>query len=289
MTQPAILPGNAQHRGDRAEQQDSFGFSDLLDLELCDRCGALAVVADGMGGHALGRETSQIAVQTLLDRYPHKAPGEPIPAALRRLANEANAAVRTLAEQEGELDNAGTTLAAAVIHQQRLYWLAVGDSRIYFYHAGQVTLLTSDHIYAHALDHQVAAGLLHPEQAAEHPDREALTSFLGIPKLEHIECGQHPALLQPGDRVLICSDGLYRNLSEAELATELAEPDPQAAAEALLNRVLAWQYPDQDNLTVAILAVAGTPVPNSGRRTGILLGVLASLGLAAGWWLGRWP
>lgn len=290
MTQPAILPGNAQHLGDRAEQQDSFGFSDLLDSELCHRCGALAVVADGMGGHALGRETSQIAVQTLLDGYPRKAPGEPIPAALCRLADAANAAVRALAEQEGQLNNAGTTLAAAVIHQQRLYWLSVGDSRIYFYHAGQVSLLTADHIYARDLERDVAAGLLHPEDAAEHPDREALTSYLGIPELEEVNYGQHPALLQPGDRVLLCSDGLYRNLSEAELAEELARPDPQAAAEALLGRALARSQPRQDNVTAVILGLGGMPASNSGRRrTARLMGaLLASLGLAVGWWLGRW-
>ena len=290
MTAPAILPGNAQHRGDRPEQQDSFGFSDLLDPELLDRGGALAVLADGMGGHALGRAASQIVVKTLLEGYARKSPDEPIPAALHRLLHDANAAVRELAEREGELDNAGTTLAAVVIHRQELHWIAVGDSRIYRYHHGQVTQLTIDHHYARDLECEVAAGALSAAEAAAHPDREALTSFLGIPVLDEIETNPRPVPLQPGDRVLLCSDGLYRNLREVELAEELARPDPQAAAEALLGRALARSQPRQDNVTVVILGLGGMLASNSGRpRTDMLMGVLlASLGLAIGWWLGRW-
>ncbi len=293
MTEPVILAGNAQHRGDRAQQQDSFGFSNPDDPELRNRCGSLAVIADGMGGHALGRETSQIAVKTLVDGYPRKAPDEPVFTALRRLTGEANTAIRDLAAQEGQLDNAGTTLAAAVIHQQHLHWLSVGDSRIYLCHAGQVTQLSVDHTYARDLDCEVAAGLIDAADAAEHPEREALTSYLGIPELDRVDCGLHPALLQIGDRVLLCSDGLYRNLNEVELAAELVRPDPQAAAEALLERALARRRPYQDNLTVAILAVTEAPaaVGPDRRRAGIFAGavLLASIGLAARWWFGPWP
>ncbi len=291
-----ILPGNAQHRGDRAEQQDSFGFSDLLDLSLLARRGALAVLADGMGGHALGRAASQAAVKVLLDGYPQPTPEDAIPAVLRRLLHEANAAVRALAEREGELDNAGSTLAAAVMYQQALHWIAVGDSRIYLYHAGRATLLTADHVYARELDREVVAGRIAATEAAEHPQREALTSFLGMPDLDQVECNLRPVPLHPGDRVLLCSDGLYRNLSEADLAEELARPDPQAAAEALLGRALARPQPEQDNLTTVILALGGpvaatTPADAPRRRcwlTGLLVGaLLAGTGAAAGWWLGQ--
>lgn len=272
MNPAPILPGNAQHRGDRAQQQDSFGFSDLLNPTLLARQGALAVLADGMGGHALGREASRIAVKTFLDGYPHSAPDEPIPTTLRRLMQNANTAVRILAAAEGELDNTGTTLAAAVIHQQCLHWVSVGDSRIYLYHAGQLTLLTVDHIYARELDREVAAGRLEATAAAAHPDRDALTSFLGVPELDMIDCNIQPVPLHPGDRVVLCSDGVYRALDEAEMREELARClEPQAAAEALVNRVLARQIPRQDNLTVAILAVgeageAGDARPRSVPR-----------------------
>ena len=292
--EPILLPGNAQHRGDRSEQQDSFGFSDLLDSELLDRGGALVVLADGMGGHALGRTTSQIAVKTFLDGYARKSPDEPIPAALHRLLHDANAAVRELAEREGELDNAGTTLAAAVIHQQELHWIAVGDSRIYCYHQGQITPLTTDHVYARDLEREVAVGTLSVAEAAAHPDREALTSFLGMPVLDEIESNLRPVPLQSGDRVLLCSDGLYRNLSATDLAEELARSQPQAAAEALLGRALARPQPRQDNVTVVILGLGGA-VSHSARSrryrrwlAAILVGgLLTGIGAAAGWWFGH--
>jgi protein phosphatase len=291
----SILPGNAQHRGDRAEQQDSFGFSDLLNPTLLARQGALAVLADGMGGYALGRAASQIAVKTFLDGYLHKAPDESISNVLRRLLQDANSAVRALAEREGELDNAGSTLAAAIIHQQCLHWISVGDSRIYLYRAGRLTPLTADHVYARELDREVAAGRIEAMAAADHPDREALTSFLGVPELEIVECNVQPVPLQSGDRVLLCSDGVYRALDEAELAEELARPQPQAAAEALVGRVLARHMPRQDNLTVVILAVgkAGDAKPLSAPpRRGWWIGLslvllLASAGGVAFWWWER--
>ncbi len=287
--EPVLLPGNAQHRGDRTEQQDSFGFSDLLDPVQRAQGGALAVLADGMGGHALGRAASQIAVRTFLDGYPRKPSDEPIAATLHQLLRTANDAVRKLAEHEGELDNAGTTLAAVVIHRQELYWIAVGDSRIYRYHQGRVTPLTTDHLYARELDRAVAAGTLSATDAATHPERDALTSFLGVPELDQIDSTAQPLHLTPGDRIMLCSDGLHRTLSDAELAEELARPDPQAAAEALLGRAIARSQPQQDNVTVVILGLADSGSRRSRRWLVALLGagLLAGLGMAAGWWFAQ--
>jgi PPM family protein phosphatase len=272
VTPVPILPGNAQHRGDRAEQQDSFGFTDLLDPDLLARQGALAVLADGMGGHALGRAASQLAVRTFLEGYRPPTPAVPPSAVLRDLLRDANTAVRALAAREGEPDNVGSTLAAAVIYQQALHWIAVGDSRIYLYRAGRLTPLTVDHVYARELDRAVAAGRIAATAAAEHPARAALTSFLGVPELETVESNHQPVPLHPGDRVLLCSDGLYRGLSDAELAEDLAHANPQTAAETLLGRVLARGIPHQDNVTIMILAVAGVAAgapspPAAGLRT----------------------
>ncbi|MBS1247657.1 MAG: hypothetical protein H6R48_446 [Proteobacteria bacterium] len=158
-----------------------------------------------------------------------------------------------------------------------------------------MTLLTADHVYARELDREAAAGRIAATEAAEHPDRDALTSFLGMPDLDQVECNLQPVPLHPSDRVLLCSDGLYRNLSEAELAEELARPDPQAAAEALLGRALARPQPRQDNLTAVILALggAGEAMPRSARRRqgwwiGLGVGLLlASAGGAALWWWER--
>lgn len=178
-----------------------------------------------------------------------------------------------------------------MIRQQHLHWLSVGDSRVYLCHAGQVTQLSVDHTYARDLDCEVAAGLIDAVDAAEHPEREALTSYLGIPELDRVDCGLHPALLQIGDRVLLCSDGLYRNLNEVELVAELVRPDPQAAAEALLEQALARRrLPGQSHRGDSGGNRGAAAVDPDRRRAGIFAGavLLASIGLAAGWWFGPW-
>jgi protein phosphatase len=228
-------------------------------------------------------------VQTFLEGFPQKPPDEPIAAALKRWLDQANTAILARAEQDHEVDNVGTTLAAVVIHHQHLHWIAVGDSRLYLYRAGQVMPLTEDHTYGRELDRQVAAGRIQAIDAATHPGREALTSFLGLAQLDAMECNLQPVPLQAGDRILLCSDGLYRGLSATEIAEYLAQPHPQRAAEALLGRVLAQQIPHQDNVTVAILALNHTEPARRARNRwqvrGLAALLIVSMGVAT---LGGW-
>ena len=129
--------GNAQHIGSRPQQQDAFGFSDPSDARFVTHGGFLGIVADGVGGLTHGLEASQSAVRAFLQAYQQKSESESIPEALRRSLREANAAVlRVASEPSGE--GAGTTLAAAVLHETALYWIAAGDSRIYLLHEGRL-------------------------------------------------------------------------------------------------------------------------------------------------------
>jgi protein phosphatase len=280
-----ILPGNAQHIGARDGQEDAFGLSQLEDQEFRRHGGVLAVVADGMGGLNHGRAASRAAVRALLDSYMGKAPDEPVAEALLRGLRQANQAVLELARQAESENQVGTTAAAVVVHQDGLYWASAGDSRIYLYRAGQVHQVNQDHVYAVELEDQVARGQLDPDSARTDPDREALTSFLGQPELEQIDWGRTPVPLQAGDRILVCSDGLYRALGEAEIAARLAG-DPHQACEALIEDVLAKRLEGQDNLTVVALGLdAGPPAdpdaaPAAARSRPGLLG-------RAGRWLLR--
>lgn len=113
--------------------------------------------------------------------------------------------------------------------------------------------LSTDHDYARLLALEVVKGSISPEEAANHPQRQALTSYLGQPNLEEIDRNQDPIILQPGDRILLCSDGLYKTLSEAEIA-QIIDQEPQDAAEDLIDSTLAKGKTNQDNVTVAILA-----------------------------------
>lgn len=249
-----FTPGNAQDIGARSEQQDSFGFSDPSDPSILAHAGIAAVVADGMGGMENGSAASLNAVQTFLAAYQSKKSGESIPDALLRSLEQANDAVTRLALETGAKDNVGTTLAAAVLHDRHLYWVSAGDSRVYYYNSAdrRIYQLTRDHVYAFDLDQRVRNGHITAHEAATHPERAALTSYLGLERLPLIDRSVNPFPVQDGDLVLICSDGLYRALSEEEMAASV-QADSRKTCAALVESALAKGVSSQDNITVVAL------------------------------------
>src|SRR4051812_28149072 len=128
-----FIPGNAQHVGARREQQDSFAFSDPGDKKFVAHGGLLAGVSDGMGGMSNGQQASTAAVRAFLAAYERKSRDETIPAAMNRSLQSAFATVQALNRQAG--DQSGATLVAAVAHGEQLYWVSVGDSRLYLIRA----------------------------------------------------------------------------------------------------------------------------------------------------------
>lgn len=259
-----IVPGNAQHIGARAEQQDAFDFSDAQEERFAAHGGMIAVLADGMGGLAMGADASRAAVDTALTAYGAKTPDESVPQALDRAVRQANKAVCSLAEAANRSGDVGTTMVAVVIHQGGLHWISVGDSRLYLYRDGRVWQMSEDHDYARELDRDAAQGLVSPELAASHPDRNALVSFLGLDDLPLMDRNLRSFPLRLGDRIILCSDGIYGPLRPEELAAPLAG-DPQEAAVALVKAVLAKRLTHQDNCTVAVFAVE----PDNTRFQGV--------------------
>lgn len=250
-----IIPGNAQHMGNRQDQQDAFGFSEIDDAAFVAHGGVAAVLADGMGGHSMGRESSLLAVETFLAAYMSKPPEEPIPSALLHALTLANDAVYAMARKNHVENNCGTTLVAAVVAKGQLYFVSVGDSRIYLFHRGTLTCLTRDHVYADKLARLVEKGDMLREEAEKHPDRNALTAFLGLPQIPEIHQNGAPISIGYGDRIVLCSDGLYGSLDQRTMTEGLSLPLPQNSAEMLVQWALERNRKNQDNLTVAILAV----------------------------------
>lgn len=249
------IMGNAQDIGKREQQQDAFAFSDPEDRAFVTHGGFLGFVADGMGGMAYGSEASQRAVKAFLQTYQDKSPAESIQEALKEALHEANTAVLSLIGEKGmSRGEVGTTLSAAVIHQGGLYWISVGDSRIYLYRNGKLLLLTESHTIGNGLDRDAALGKISRQEALNHPDREILSSYLGISQLEEIDISLTPYKLQPGDRVVVCSDGLFNTLTDGEIAPPL-EGDLQDGCEHLVQKVLSKNDPYQDNVTVIAMGV----------------------------------
>jgi protein phosphatase len=248
-----FLPGNDQHLGARPSQQDAFGFSDPDNAALMAHGGLVAVVADGMGGMAHGSEASQAATRAFLAAYEAKPATESIPQALRRSLHVANGAVLDLASRAGAVGEMGTTLTAVALCGDGYHLISAGDSGVYLLRGGRLYPQTRAHTHGDDLDRDVALRNISETEAASDPERHALTSFLGIERLVDVYACEEPQPLRPGDRILMCSDGLSKVLGEYQIVRGLAG-DPQQAAERLVEMALEQQRPDQDNVTVLVIA-----------------------------------
>lgn len=249
-----VNPSNYQHVGARENQEDAFAFSDLGDRKLVADKGILAILADGMGGLANGEQASQAAVNTLMREYNQKEENEAAQNFLLRATTVANAAVFDLAYNNGNEIELGTTLVAALINGNSMHTISVGDSRIYLYRDHKINQLTTDHIYANHLAGQVMKGTLSRKEAAEHPERNFLTSYLGLSRLAEVDCSEGPVCLESGDKVILCSDGLFDTMSKDEIAAVLSVRQPNYAEE-LVKSALEKNNPYQDNVTVIVLDI----------------------------------
>jgi protein phosphatase len=213
----------------------------------------LLAVADGMGGHAAGEVASAAVIAALeqLDELGVNA-GDP-QEALREAVEEANANLRDMVAADTELQGMGTTVTA-VLTDGAYVWLAhVGDSRAYLLREGALTQLTRDHTFVQQL---VDEGRIAPEDASTHPQRNFITRALdgraGIDiDLDRLD-------LRPGDRLLLCSDGLSGVVSDESLADVLNDATPEEAVRRLIDLALRGGGPDNITCIVAD-AIEGTP------------------------------
>ncbi|HOD28279.1 MAG TPA: protein phosphatase 2C domain-containing protein [Syntrophales bacterium] len=247
-----IRPGNAQHIGSRNEQQDSFAFSRIEDASLVRRAGVLAVLADGMGGLAMGREASDCTVKTILSSHARSQPETPPTNILQNAVKLANNDVLAMAQNAGVDGEVGSTLVAVIVKDNNLYWTSVGDSRIYLYRSGELVPLTTAQNYDTELLQRVIDGTLSMEEAQSHPDRAALTNFIGNQDIRPADSNLKPFPISDGDWIILCSDGLFGTLTDYEIKEELFG-NPHDSCERLIKKVLSRNKPHQDNTTVTIL------------------------------------
>jgi serine/threonine protein phosphatase PrpC len=198
----------------------------------------LAVVADGMGGHVAGEIASRLAVETAVG-----ADGDAV--ARVRAANEAVVATSL---DRPRLAGMGTTMTLAIFSGETVEIGHIGDSRAYLYRQGGLQQLTRDHSLVAEM---VASGELRPEEAAAHPFRSVITRALGMESRVVVDRVERDLL--PGDRFLLCSDGLTTMLDYDEIADLLAQPEGPEAAAALIES--ANRAGGFDNITVVVVDV----------------------------------
>jgi serine/threonine protein phosphatase PrpC len=231
----------------RQNNEDSFGYWEPEDDQQFLRKGRLAVVADGMGGYEGGQEASRLAVETLVEVYRDFGGDDP-QAALVEALQTAHEQIREYSFAHPELRGMGTTCTAAAIVQDALYYVHVGDTRLYLIRDGQITRVTRDHSYVGRL---VESGMISPEEAEHHPQRNILTAALGTnPDLIMDSPGQ-PKPLRPEDVLLICSDGLWGQVRDSEILDAVENKSAEQTGRKLIE--LARERGGPDNITVEVL------------------------------------
>jgi len=218
-------------------------------LCVCPELGLFAV-ADGMGGHRAGEVASRKALEEL-ERYLRSRLQTAGDAAslLVQGVQEANRLVHQLSVHQPDCQGMGTTLSAALVQEPLLHLAHVGDSRGYLLREGKIVQLTEDHSLVQEL---VKSGGLTAEQAREHPRRNVLTRALGIAPRVAVDC--LTVTLSPGDRVLLCTDGLTGHLRTEEIAALIYRHDePERAVRELIRAAL--DRGGSDNITIILLAV----------------------------------
>jgi protein phosphatase len=216
----------------------------------------LYVVADGMGGHLGGEVASRMAVETL-ERMAARGEGT-----LEDQIREANRAVHERSLRDRTVAGMGTTLTAALLEGDVGHLAHVGDSRAYLLRDGRLRQLTEDHTLVHRM---LRDGELTPAEAEAHPYRSILTRVLGTDP--DLEIDQIDFPLRPGDRLLLCSDGLTGMLPDLRIAEILqTEPDPNEAVSRLIRE--ANEAGGVDNITAILLEVQpdGGPEADQGKE-----------------------
>ncbi len=197
--------------GDREEQQDSAGY-ELKQTE------GIVCVCDGMGGHEGGKMVSNFAADCLLNSYLDTYPCEDVHNLLVDTVKKVNTDITSLKHSDGSKMHAGTTTVSAIIKKDKLYWVSVGDSRLYLFRNNESVRATVDHNYRLALDEALNAGVINEEKYNQEIHRgETLISFLGVGELNLIDSNVEPFALLKNDKLLLMSDGLYKLLSDEEI------------------------------------------------------------------------
>lgn len=266
--------------GRRPDNQDRF-------TRFHSAFGEIVLLADGIGGHKGGAQAAEIANQELPIELRKSDPALPVGEALREAVRHVNRTIYQLGYAgHAELAGMGTTIAIAALCFARgeLYVINAGDSRVYIYRGGVLKLLTRDHTVASQLQD---AGLISADQARDHPGGHVLTKSLGQTPELSLDPSE-PVPLQPGDAILLCSDGLSAYLPGERIAQFLGgASNPDDAVRGMADAAL--DNGSKDNISIQLVSISEAEVViGEGLQVGeyILQKPLGKGGMAEVW-LGR--
>jgi serine/threonine protein phosphatase PrpC len=212
----------------RETNEDCCRFVQPEEPELVRNKGSLALVCDGMGGHAGGEVASRMAVEIIARTY-YKSSKSP-QVALEEAFQSANRAIHKTTQKHPHLAGMGTTCTALVLHQGAAILAQTGDSRLYLLRGAQIYLMSEDHS---AVMEMVRRGAMSLEEARRHEDKNIILRALGVQPEIAVSAWRTPFPVQDQDCFMLCSDGLYDLVTDEEIGQLVCEGDPQSAAEKL--------------------------------------------------------
>ena len=225
----------------RSQNQDAY-------YHLVEGKRALLLVCDGMGGARAGNIASRLAAETFVDTM-RESKGQPARQRLTDALAAANQKVYRTALEDKECFGMGTTLVAALVEGRTAQLLNVGDSRAYYIDEDGIRQITRDHS---VVEDMVARGDITPEEARTHPRKNLITRALGSE--ERIRADLYEKELQPGDFLLLCSDGLSNIVTDQELLYEAIHGgEPSDCCQRLLHITLSRGAPD--NVTAVLFQI----------------------------------
>lgn len=298
---PHLIVAAQSHPGETGKNnEDAYSVTSYV-LEAGHVPSLLAVVADGIGGHQAGEVASRLAVDAIVQRVAASSGREPLKV-LRAAVLDASRAIHHAASLSPDREGMGSTVAVAWEIGRRLYTVSVGDTRIYLLRGKALRRLSTDHTWVQdALDH----GIISPEEAHHHPRAHVLRRHLGSAQDPQPDFrlrlraedndtrarANQGLPLHPGDRLLLCSDGLTDLVTDSEIQSILGAQPPATATQTLVD--LARARGGHDNITVITALVPAQRPPRPVFRllllTVVFLVLLVAAGMLGLWWFGLWP
>lgn len=254
--------------GNRKYQQDAVYVTPSRILAANKTTRILAVVCDGMGGMADGGRASQTAIQMMVQGFQRveKSAQLDIPAFFYQGIHAIDQVISQFPKENGR--GSGTTMVACIAEDNKLYWASVGDSRIYIIRGGQMWQVTRDHNYRLVLEDMVANGRMTREEAEAQRQKEALISFLGMGNVNLMDIRREPFMMEYGDTIMLCSDGITKTLPDAQIKRILTDDAvrPEQKAEALVEAATHINSYSQDNTTAALIHFHEKEIKSIERR-----------------------
>ncbi len=232
--------------GTRDEQQDA--------VETYAECGALAaVICDGMGGMSGGSLASQVASKEMIEIIKKRDEAESIPELFLRSVDILDEKVSSIIDSDGKKMNAGTTIVSVFIKKNRLYWMSVGDSRLYICRGNDMLQATRDHNYFLSLSTQNDE---YEPLEEELEKGAALISFIGMGGIEIMDISTNPFELRGGDKLLLTTDGLFKALSDDQICKILSDYTAEkisVVADKLLEAAVNAAPDMRDNISFVLI------------------------------------